>query len=393
MLPPCSPSRGCARPHPPAGVPLEHTGGAALERLARERGERAARPGPHSSAWAPGPCPRPPEVPQSVRPALPTCVSPQSNPQHSGNFQCPPLINGRVGAVSSGSSWINRPGPDRPEEGREEVGGGARKPGRGRSGKTRCRARGICRVRVQGPPGQVPQGAGNSFLAPPCPAQASGRAGGGAPALTFPSWALWPPACPLRQIPPAVAHTVQPPNSHWVLASQTPWGVLVTAPLQRMSKLRTPGGIHAPRGPGWGAPGQAPSAPGGCGLSPPANWPLSLQDTRRLTPPWVMLPGPPGGHSSAGAPPAHLPPLAPYRSFQNLLPKSSLQEACRGSASEEPRLGGADPDCSGPPLPSLWGAGAGGLPSCRGAHRWHHQAGTPGVGASNPTRVCKPRPP
>ena len=125
--------------------------------------------------------------------------------------------------------------------------------------------------------------------------------------------------------------------------------------------------------------GRSRTGPGGCGLSPPANWSLSLQDTQRLTPPWVMLPGPPGGHSSAGPPPAHLPPLSPYRSFQNLLPKSSLQEACQVSASEEPRLGGADPDRSGPPLPSPWGAGAGDLPSCRGAHRWHHQAGTPGV--------------
>ncbi|XP_043410496.1 basic salivary proline-rich protein 2-like [Prionailurus bengalensis] len=51
--------------------------------------------------------------------SCPLCDS-QSSPQHSGNFQCPPLINGRVAAVSSGSSCINRPGPDRPEEGREE---------------------------------------------------------------------------------------------------------------------------------------------------------------------------------------------------------------------------------------------------------------------------------
>lgn len=104
-----------------------------------------------------------------------------------------------------------------------------------------------------------------------------------------------------------------------------------------------------PRGPGRGAPGQAPRLPEDASQSASNVASFSSGPSEADAPsPLGYAPWASRGHSSAGPPLAHQPPLSPYRSFQNLLPKSFLQGACQGSASEEPRLGGIDPDCSGP---------------------------------------------
>lgn len=146
---------------------------------------------------------------------------PQSHPQRSGNFQPPPLINGCSGALSSGPSWINRPSPDRPEEGREEAGGEARKPGRGQTGKTRCRARGLCQGQC---PGTTPADSPGWRAAPhpplPCSGSRATRGGVGGPASTSPPLGPQPQSCILHSAstpwPPRASETVaiQPRVTH-----------------------------------------------------------------------------------------------------------------------------------------------------------------------------------
>lgn len=250
---------------------------------------------------------------------------PQSDPQRSGNFQPPPLINGCSGALSSGPSWINRPSPDRPEEGREEAGGAARKPGRGQTGKTRCRARGLCQGQC---PGTTPADSPGWRAAPhptlPCSGSRASRGGVGGPASTSPPLGPQPQSCILHSAitpwPPRASGTVaiQPRVAHDSCKPQPLPGSLYCrqpgepglSPHFRDEPTEDLRGHSHARGSQLGSSRTTPGAPGGYGLSASDSAPL----TRTLMPPrrpGIMLPRAPGGRSSAGPRPAHPPPLPP----------------------------------------------------------------------------------
>lgn len=155
-------------------------------------------------------------------------------------------------------SWINRASPDRPEEGQEEAGGAARKPGRGQTGNTRCWAGGSARARVREPPsGRLPRVETAALTPPPC--SDCRHPGWGS---SLPSPLPRPHALGGRQCPSAACHTaaVTPPPLLWSWPCANTLGSPGHGPISEMSRLRAAGALPSSRAPGQ-APRPTPSQP------------------------------------------------------------------------------------------------------------------------------------
>lgn len=244
-------------------------------------------------------------------------------------------------------SWINRTSPDRPEEGQEEAGGAARKPGRGQTGNTRCWAGGVRQGPWPGTPQrEAPQGGDGSphprsLLRLPAPGVGLQPAQPTAPAPR-PRRAAVPIRC--------LSHGgCNPPPLLWSWPCANTLGSPGYGPISEMSRLRATGALPSSRAPGQ-APRPTPSQPPQpcpawyprlpVGVIPRPTLLLALPSSsqtlphfracwRQLAPwlgavpgcqgPWgtrvsifqrlglwpVCTPGPPGGRSSAWLPPTH----------------------------------------------------------------------------------------
>lgn len=155
-------------------------------------------------------------------------------------------------------SWINRTSPDRPEEGQEEAGGAARKPGRGQTGNTRCWAGGVRQGPWPGTPQrEAPQGGDGSphtrsLLRLPAPGVGLQPAQPTAPAPR-PRRAAVPIRC--------LSHGgCNPPPLLWSWPCANTLGSPGYGPISEMSRLRAAGALPSSRAPGQ-APRPTPSQP------------------------------------------------------------------------------------------------------------------------------------
>lgn len=205
------------------------------------------------------------------------------------------------------------------------MGGAARKPGRGQHGKSRCRARGICQGRCRGPPSAGSPGWRGQPPHPTLPCSDCRAPRGGVPALTPtsaqrpssllpPASTLWPPSVPetVSLLPWVSRCSCKPQPATGSRCCPRP-GEPRSPPPFRDEPTEDPRGHSCALGSQLGSSRTDPRVPGGCGLSLPATRPLPGQDTPEANAPslpWGYVPGPPGGRSSAGLPPAHPLPIS-----------------------------------------------------------------------------------